>query len=133
MVPKKVARRVKGQWLSSGGYAAKNPIKKIGLAIQQIGDQLIIVALIHHCVAQISVPSVIKGAGITVLLTGNFDNDTIATLPMAEAATAPVAAAGPLMATHYDYYMLFSQQFMIQQQVEDLRQELINKFTNQKQ
>jgi len=52
---------------------------------------------------------------------------------MAEAATAPAAAAGSSMAAHYDSHMLFSQQFMIQQRVEDLRQELINEFTNQKQ
>ncbi len=36
------------------------------------------------------------------------------------------------MAAHHDSHMLFSQQFLIQQRVEDLRQELINKFTNQK-
>ncbi len=51
---------------------------------------------------------------------------------MAEAITAPAAAAWPSMTTHYISHMLFSQQFMIQQQVKDLWKELINEFTNQK-
>ncbi len=68
----------------------------------------------------------------TVLLTGNNDSGFDATLPMAEVITSLAAAARPSMTAHYDSHMLFSQQFMIQQQVEDLMQELINEFTNQK-
>ncbi len=113
------------------GMMLKIP-SKIGLVIQQIGDKLVVVPLVHHCVAQVSVPSVIEGAGTTVLPTGNIDSDTTATLPMAEAATAPVPAAGPLMDAHHAFHLLFSQQFMIQQRVEDLWQELINEFINQK-
>ncbi len=51
---------------------------------------------------------------------------------MTEVVIAPAAAAGPLMPAHYDSQMIFSQQFLIQQQFKDLRQELINEFTNQK-
>jgi len=65
--------------VSGGGCAAENPIEKIGLAIQQIGDQLVVVPLVHHCVAQVSVPSVSEGAGTTVLPTGNIDSGTNAT------------------------------------------------------
>ncbi len=52
---------------------------------------------------------------------------------MTEAVTVTAAVAGPLMAAHCDSQILFSQQFIIQYWVKDLRQELINEFTNQKQ
>ncbi len=119
--------------MSGGRYAAKNPMKKIRLAIQQIGNQLFIFPHVHHSVVQVGIPSVTEGAGITVLPTGIIDSGTNSTLPMAEAVPAQASAAGSSMATHFYSHTLFLQQLITQQWVEDLRQELINKFTNQQQ
>lgn len=84
-------------------------------------DQLIFATLIYHHVTFVSDPSVLEGAGIVVLPNWNNDSGSDTTLPMTEAETVPAAVSGSLMAAHCDSQILFSQQFIIQYLVKDLR------------
>ncbi len=116
LIPIAMAQEIKGKWISGGGSPSDNPIEKIGLAIQQLGDQLVVVPLVHPCVGGIS---------------NNYSlpepsNSHHTYVPMEDEAPA----AGTSTAIANDSHVLFSQQFLMQQQVEDLRQEFLAAFAN---
>ncbi len=118
LIPIAMAQEIKGKWISGGGSPSDNPIEKIGLAIQQLGDQLVVVPLVHPCVGGIS---------------NNYSlpepsNSHHTYVPMEDEAPA----AGTSTAITNDSHVLFSQQFLMQQQVKDLRQEFLAAFANQR-
>ncbi len=46
IIPKELATAMKDRWIAAGNSLACNPVEKISLAVQQLGDQLAIVPLI---------------------------------------------------------------------------------------
>ncbi len=137
IIPKELASAMKERWIAAGNSLACNPVEKISLAVQQLGDQLAIVPLIHPQVQAwgggAAGEPLHEMAGVN---DGTAEGGVDSTTASGRGA-ALVANAGSVrevwtgMAT-LDTEALFSQQFQVQQRLEDLRQEMINLFGVQK-
>ena len=137
IISKELATAMKDRWIAARNSLACNPVEKILLAVHQLGDQLAIVSLI--C------PQVQASGGGAVgdplhKMVGVNDGTTEGGVDSATASgreAAPTANAGSFgevwtgKAT-LDTEALFSQQFQVQQRLEDLRLEMINLFGVQK-
>ena len=62
ILPTQLAQRIKVCWISAGN-PPENPIKKIPLAVQQLGDQLAIVPLRHPVTSGGAAPVEQQGEG----------------------------------------------------------------------
>ena len=47
IIPPQLASDIKDRWVGAGNSPDVNPIEKISLAVQQLGDQLVIVPICH--------------------------------------------------------------------------------------
>ena len=113
LIPPHLASNIKDCWVVAGNSPDVNPIETVSLSIQQVGDQLVIVPICSHA----SPPVETRVAGETG---GDVD---------VEGGVAPATNAG---SGKSEVELLFSQQFQIQQRIEDLREEMNNMFTVQK-
>ena len=121
-----LAQRIKVCWISAGN-PPENPIEKIPLAVQQLGDQLAIVPLCHPVTSGGAAPVEQQSEGAAA-------EESCATAPD-EGAVRDTANAGSedywSGKSALDTEVLFSQQFQLQQRLEDLRQEMIGLFGGQ--
>ncbi len=118
------ASDLKRKWVEAGKSSIDNPIEKIGLAVQKLGDQLCIVFL-HHMP---SISSENSGECIGTVMEDNTDvavaNDN---------GEVMLANAGPQQgcSKSLDSEILFSQQFLLQLWVEDKPQEIHTSYGDQ--
>ncbi len=119
------ASDLKRKWVEAGKSSTNNPIAKIGLAVQQLGDQLCIVPLRH-------MPS--NSSGNSGEYVGAVGEDASAVAVPNNNGEVMPAKAGPQQgcSKSLDSEILFSQQFLLQQRVEDLRQEILTSFGDQR-
>ncbi len=94
LIPPAMRDEIKGKWLSSGGEDV-NPIEKISFAVQQLGDQLMIVPLCMGGAAGEGAVPVVQGSTGNGIAGGGESSDA-----------------------------MFAQLFLMQQRVEDLRMEI---------
>ena len=137
IIPKELASAMKERWIAAGNSLACNPVEKILLAVQQLGDQLAIVPLIHPQVQAWGGGAVGEPlhemAGVNDgTAEGGVDNTTASGRGAALVANAGSVREVWTGKATLDTEALFSQQFQIQQRLEDLRQEMINLFGVQK-
>jgi hypothetical protein len=100
IIPEDLAVRIQEKWVSAGGDASINPIEKIALEARHNGDQLILVPLVRHGDA---------GAG--------GDNGEV---------TGAVTDTSPGAGVDIDRDVLLSQNHLLQQCVEDMKNEMIS-------
>ncbi len=116
LIPPHLASNIKDCWVVAGNSPDVNPIEKVSLSIQQVGDQLVIVPICSHA----SPPVATRVDGETG---GDVD---------VEGGVAPATNAGSngSWAGKYsiEFKTLFLQQFILHQRMEDLRQEIISLF-----
>ncbi len=126
ILPTQLAQRIKGCWIGAGN-PPENPIEKIPLAVQQLGDQLAIVPLRRPVTSGGAAPVEQQGEGAAA-------EESCATAPD-EGVVRDTANAGSedywSGKSALDTEVLFSQQFQLQQRLEDLRQEMIGLFRGQ--
>jgi len=112
IIPPGHAAELKRRWVEAGNSADENPVEKVGLAVQQLGDQLVIVPLRRP--------------------DGNRHTENNASAAAVaeegEVAQAGAGHGGGGECHALDAEILFSQQFQLQQRLEDLRQEILAAF-----
>ena len=135
IIPVELASIIKEQFITAGKSPVDNPIKNIPLAIQQLGDQLAIIPLICH-------PVQARGGGKVAAPLGLQEpdgndgaaaEDGDAPVPGQEAVPATSAGSEEFWAgkSSLETEALFSQQFQLQQRLEDLHQEILSLFGHQ--
>ncbi len=107
IIPPAHASDLKRKWVKAGKSSIDNPIEKIGLAVQQLGDQLCIVPLCH-------IPS--NSCGNSGEYVGAVVEDNTAVAVTNNNGELMLAKAG------------LSQQFLLQHWVEDLHQDILTSF-----
>jgi hypothetical protein len=138
IIPDQLTLLMKEQWMAAGNSPVNNPIEKISLAVQQLGDQLAIVPLIRRPVqaggggtSTAPLELVQQQVGGNASAAAEEDGGAIAQ----GRGAAPAAVAGSedfwVGKSSLDTEALFSQQFQLQQRLEDLRQEMISLFGGQ--
>ena len=134
IIPVELASLIKERWIAAGKDPVDNPIEKISLVVQQLGDQLAIIPLNRR-------PGQAGGDGtVAAPVQQPVGSDGAAS---EEDGAAIAQGQGPASATAVgsevfwagksalETEVLFSQQFQLQQRLEDLRQEIINLFGGQ--
>ena len=116
LIPPHLASNIKDCWVVAGNSPDVNPIEKVSLSIQQVGDQLVIVPICSHA----SPP-------VATRVDGETGGDVYV-----EGGVAPATNAGSNGScagkSSIEVETLFLQQFILQQRMEDLRQEIISLF-----
>ncbi len=124
IIPPQLASDIKDRWLGSGNSPDVNPIEKISLAVQQLGDQLVIVPIRHP--APPAMETQVDGVDV---VDGETEGDVDVGV---DRGVAPAANAGSkgywASKSSMETETLFLQQFILQQRMEDLRQEMISLF-----
>jgi hypothetical protein len=120
IIPPSLTSAIKERWIAAGNSPVENPIEKISLGVQQFGDQLVIVPIRH--------PG--KENGVVAARTDGEEEEHAG----ADGGVAPATNAGSegYWAGKSEVELLFSQQFQMQQRIEDLCEEMNNLFTVQK-
>lgn len=116
LIPPQLASHIKDCWVAAGNSPDMNPIEKISLSVQQMGDQLVIVPI---CTAQVDGETGRGGDGDV-----DAEEDGGRVVPAANAGSDWPGKCGSSL----DMDTLFSQQYILQQRMEDLRQEMISLF-----
>jgi len=102
IIPEDLAARIQEKWISAGGDASVNPIEKIALEVKHNGDQLILVPLVPHVDA-------------------NARGDVNEGGAVAAADTTFIGAG-----VDSDRDVLLAQNHLLQQCVEDMKNEMIS-------
>ena len=138
IIPIELASLIKERWIAAGKSQVDNPIEKIPLAIQQLGDQLAIVPLIRRPVQARGGDNVAAPLGFVQQTGGGNDGADAAEdgdVTAQGREVAPAADAGSeefwVGKSSLDTEALFSQPFPLQQRLGDLRQEMICLFGGQ--
>ena len=134
IIPVKLASLIKERWIAAGKDPVDNPIEKISLVAQQLGDQLAIIPLPHHpgqAGGDGTVTAPVQQPGSSDGAISEEDGAAIAQGQGAASATAVGSEVFWAGKSALETEVLFSQQFQLQQWVEDLRQESINLFGGQ--
>ena len=136
IIPKELATAMKECWIAAGNSLACNPVEKISLAVQQLGDQLAIVPLIHPQVQAwgggAAGEPLHEMAGVNDgTAEGGVDSTTASGRGAALVANAGSVREVWTGKATLDTEALFSQQFQVQQRLEDLCQ-VVNLFGVQK-
>ena len=137
IIPKELATAMKDRWIAGRNSLACNLVENILLAVQQLGDQLAIVPLICPQVQASGGGAVVdplhKMVGVNDgTAEGGVDNVTASGRGVVPATNAGSVGEVWTGKATLDTEALFSQQFQVQQRLEDLRQEMINLFGAQK-
>mgnify|MGYP006188924653 CR=1 FL=1 len=116
LIPPHLASNIKDCWVVAGNSSDVNPIEKVSLSIQQVGDQLVIVPICSHASPHVATRVDGETCG---------DSDVVVGVAPAANAGSNGSWAGK---SSIEVETLFSQQFILQQRMEDLRQEIISLF-----
>ena len=110
IIPQDLATSIFDRWVSFGFSGRENPVEKIGLAVNQNGDQLLLVPLRAVVIEGAGMP---PGAGVTAQPTGT-------------------PAAGALAAGSHDGEAFLAQIHMIQSRVDDFKNEICSTLATHK-
>jgi hypothetical protein len=115
---------IKDCWVGTGNSPDVNPIEKISLAVQKLGDQLLIVPIGHP-----APPAMEARVDRVDAVDGETDGDVDVSVDGGVALAANAGSRGYWASkSSMETETLFSQQFILQQRMDDLYQEMISLF-----